>query len=68
MRYLELNSIGEVVNIVIWDGVSPYSPEGISQLLPCDEHPGISFGWQLVHGEWVDLRPKPEPETTETEV
>lgn len=53
MRYLELNAQGVVVNIVIWDGVSHYEPAGIAQLLPCVEHPGISYGWKLVNDIWI---------------
>jgi len=52
MRYLELNAEGVVVNFVIWDGISHYEPVGIAELLPCDEHPGVSFGWQKIDGEW----------------
>lgn len=59
MRYLELNAQGVVVNIVVWDGVSHYEPAGIAQLLPCDQHPGVSFGWTKVEGGWIA---PPEPE------
>jgi hypothetical protein len=52
MRYLELNSQGVVVNVVVWDGVSHYEPAGIAQLLPCDEHPNVSFGWTKIEGGW----------------
>ena len=34
MRYLELNTQGVVTNIVVWDGVTPYIPQGVSELLP----------------------------------
>lgn len=53
MRYLELNADGVVTNIVVWDGVSPYAPQGVAQLLRCDDHAGVSYGWRLVDGEWV---------------
>ena len=52
MRYLELNADSVVVNISIWDGVTPYSPAGVSQLLPCEDNPGVSFGWKIVDGIW----------------
>lgn len=61
MKWLELNAEGVVVNIVVWDGVSPYSPAGIAQLLPCDEHSGVSHGYKLVNGEW-EAPPTPEIE------
>jgi hypothetical protein len=54
MRYLELNAEGVVINIVVWDGVSPYAPAGIAQLLPCNEHPGVSYGWRKVDGGWIE--------------
>ena len=60
MRYLELNAAGVVVNIVVWDGITPYQPEGITQLLPCVEHPGVSYGWNKVEGGWI-APPEPEP-------
>ena len=59
MRWLELNAEGVVVNVVVWDGVSTYAPQGVAQLLRCDDHPGVSFGWQLVDGEWI--QPQEEP-------
>ena len=59
MRWLELNAEGVVINVVVWDGVSTYAPQGVAQLLPCSEHPGVSFGWKLVNGEWI--QPQEEP-------
>lgn len=61
-RYLELNADGLVVNIIVWDGVSPYNPEGHT-LLSCDEHPQASFGWTLDGDNWI-APPEPEPSTT----
>lgn len=52
MRWLELNADGVVVNISVWDGVAPYSPAGIEQLLTCEDNAGVSFGWQLIDGVW----------------
>lgn len=51
-KYLELNSEGVVVNISIWDGESPYNPEGIT-LLSCDDHPQVSFRWVFDGDNWV---------------
>lgn len=53
MRWLELNAEGVVTNIIVWDGVTPYAPSGVAQLLRCDENPGVSFGWRIVDGVWV---------------
>jgi hypothetical protein len=64
MKYLELNSKNVVVNIVVWDGVSEYAPNGVTQILPCDENPGVSYGWRLVDGEWV-APPPVEPQLEE---
>lgn len=52
MRWLEINAEGVVINIVVWDGVTPYTPAGVAQLLPCDDNPGVSFGWRIVDGMW----------------
>jgi hypothetical protein len=52
MNWLELNAEGVVINIVVWDGVTPYTPAGIAQLLPCDYNPGVSFDWKIVDGMW----------------
>lgn len=57
-RYLELNAEGIVVNISIWDGESPYSPEGIT-LLPCNQNPNATFGWKFDGDNWIA---PPEPE------
>ncbi len=53
MRWFELNAEGVVVNVIVWDGVSPYQPPPGGQLLACSEHDGVSFGWRLVSGEWI---------------
>ena len=61
MRWLELNADGVVINISIWDGVSPYTPAGVAQLLPCDDNVCVSFGWKIVDGMW-EAPPPPEDE------
>lgn len=58
-RYLELNSDNTVVNIIVWDGVSEYKPDGLTLLL-LDEHPDATFGWTLVDGKWVAPAADPE--------
>ena len=65
MRYLELNAEGVVINIVVWDGVTPYAPVGVAQLLRCDENPGVSYGWRIVHGGWQ--APPEEPSQAPTD-
>lgn len=59
-RYLELNSDGLVINIIVWDGESPYNPEGHTLML-CDDHPSVSFGWTFDGDNWV-APPEPEVE------
>lgn len=61
--WLELNADGYVVNIIKWDGVSPYNPPNIT-LLPKADHPQASFGWRLKDGEWIEPI---QPEVEETE-
>lgn len=59
-RYLELNAEGTVVNIIIWDGVSPYNYEN-NTLIPCSEAPNANYGWTLTDGVWIE----PVKETVE---
>ena len=56
MRYLEINTAGRIVNIIEWDGVSPYAPEGIT-LVPHAEHPETAIGWTLIDGTWTAPQP-----------
>lgn len=66
MRWLELNADGVVINVSIWDGVSPYTPAGVAQLLPCEDNPGVSFGWKIVDGMWqAPIFDEPPVEETE---
>jgi hypothetical protein len=51
-RYLELNPDGVVVNIIVWDGISPYNPEGYTLML-CADYPSITFGWTFDGDNWV---------------
>jgi hypothetical protein len=59
-RYLELNSDGLVINIIVWDGESPYNPEGHTLML-CDDYPSASFGWIFDGDNWI-APPEPEVE------
>jgi hypothetical protein len=53
MRYLVLNEQGYVENIIMWDGVSKL-PKNIKNIMLESEAPtGVTFGWQLVDGEWI---------------
>jgi hypothetical protein len=65
MRYLVINAQGYVENIIIWDGVSPYSEPNKTLLLESNAPTGTTFGWQLVNGEWIA---PPVVEETEQEI
>jgi len=58
-NYLVVNNEGHVVNIIVWDGISPYDP-GDDTLYPCVDHPGVGFGWCRVEDSWL----APEAEDT----
>ena len=65
MRYLVINAQGYVENIIIWDGVSPYSEPNKTVMLESNAPIGTTFGWQLVNGEWIA---PPVVEETEQEI
>lgn len=56
MRYLATNIEGYVINIIEWDGVTPYHPIGIT-LYKCIDYPEVTYGWQYVDGEWIPPEP-----------
>lgn len=51
MRYLELDTDGRVINVIIWDGTTPYD-SGYT-LIPCADAPHATYGWQLIDGTWT---------------
>lgn len=59
-KYLvKRESDGLVVNVVVWDGVSDYSPGDGESLISCSDWPGVWTGWRWDGNEFV---PPPEPE------
>lgn len=61
-RYLVVrDNDGLVVNAVVWDGETEYSPEGCT-LVPADDHPGVWIGWR-----WDGENFQPPPEETPPE-
>lgn len=53
MKWLALNSDSIVKNIIVWDGVSIYEPQGITQLFKCEDYPEVTFGWKFENGNWI---------------
>jgi len=55
----------EVINTVLWDGVSDWTaPDGTTAILAPE---GVWIGWTLVDGDWVAPQPPaPEPEDPAT--
>ena len=49
---------GKVVNVSIWDGEAPYTPD--EELVEILEGTTAGIGWDYIHGEFVDNRPVPE--------
>lgn len=50
---------GVVINVIDWDGVTPYTPPGGCDLYPWDGP--VSIGWLWVDGHPVDPNPPPPP-------
>lgn len=49
---------GKVVNVSIWDGEAPYSPD--EELVEIPEGTVAGIDWDYIDGEFVDNRPIPE--------
>ena len=49
--------VDTVVNTVVWDGVSDWTPPDGTTLVSLAEHPHVGIGWDFVDGEFVDNRP-----------
>ena len=67
-HYAVIDGDGLVTNVIVWDGVSDYSPaEGLT-LVPLpftEDEDGVrrytgGIGWDFVDGEFVDNRPVEE--------
>jgi hypothetical protein len=54
---------GVVVNIIDWDGVTPYTPPEGCELYPWEGQ--INIGWLWVDGAPVDPDPPAPPEPSE---
>jgi hypothetical protein len=49
---------GKVVNVSIWDGETPYTPD--EELVEIPEGTTAGIDWDYIDGEFVDNRPVPE--------
>jgi hypothetical protein len=49
---------GVVTNVVVWDGETPYNPDG--ELVEIPEGSTAGIDWDYIDGEFVDNRPVPE--------
>jgi hypothetical protein len=49
---------GKIVNVSVWDGVTPYEPAEELVEIPAGVTAGI--GWDYIDGEFVDNRPVDE--------
>jgi hypothetical protein len=49
---------GKVVNVSIWDGEAPFTPD--EELVEIPEGTIAGIDWDYIDGEFVDNRPKTE--------
>jgi len=57
-HYLIINN--EIVeNVIVWDGVSPWSPPDGTTVEPAPV--GVGRGWRRVDGQWVAPEPLAAP-------
>jgi hypothetical protein len=45
MKHAVLSEANVVVNLIMWDGVSPYNPGDGLRLVPVSEYLFIDLGW-----------------------
>ena len=54
IKYLTLNTQGQVTNVIVWDGLEPYTPDNGDTLTPLTDAPaGVGIGWTFSNGEWI---------------
>ena len=51
---------GKVVNVSLWDGVTPWTPA--EEVVEIPEGVTAGIDWDYVDGKFVDNRPQPELE------
>jgi hypothetical protein len=53
---------GKVVNVSLWDGETPYTPD--EELVKIPEGTAAGIDWDYIDGKFVDNRPTPQPPIT----
>lgn len=46
------NESGYIKNMIVWDGISPYAPEGVTLIDSKDAPIGITFGCKKENNKW----------------
>lgn len=59
MQYALLDSTNTVVNVIEWDGVSPWTPPAAHIAIPLING---GIGWTFADGQFIPPPPEPEPE------
>lgn len=59
MTYAVVNSSNLVINIILWDGQSPWFPPDGCVAIKIPENVPVTIGWSYIDGQFV---PPPEPE------
>ena len=58
---------GLVIDVVIWDGESEWTPPDGAELVKLVDAPGVGIGWtynpKATKNKWIDNRPEPEDPT-----
>lgn len=66
MRYFEITpDTHQVINCILWDGVSPYTPPSGLYLISEGDVPGMAVGWKKINGVWTAPEPEALPDGTE---
>ena len=54
MKYLVLNADGLVINVIVWDGITPYNAgQGDTLIALTDAPQGAWTGWAYIDGVWT---------------
>ena len=60
MNQYAVVSKNEVVNTLLWDGVSDYTPETGTELVMIPEDVKAGIGWGYKNDQWIEPEPQPE--------